>query len=163
MYFVRHLEKEYSNGKGSPYKPKFDPGITETEYSFDLPKNPSKVISSPFSRCVESCKAIYGKQPEIECKLREYLGHWSKCYKNNFNPETWSHIKNIMIIESENIFRSRIKSYLLNLSYEENTVIFTHGFCIFLIYRFFIDLKEYKITKLGTEIEEGIKIDKISN
>lgn len=155
IYFLRHLQKEYANNKG------FDPCIVDDMYNIhNLPENPERIICSPFLRCRQSCKLTYPDfTPEISVNIREYLGHQKKYNKSSFDKTTWKYIKGEKIIEKDVEFYKRIKSFILNISFEKDTVIFTHGFCLFKIFEYFNEIKGFKITKFGKKIENGFKID----
>lgn len=174
IYFIRHGEKLYDNGKGIP---RFDPGIKSVNIDLRhfLPETPDLVISSPFLRCRETAKVFYPDHEILHMSIYcEYLGHWSSISKEDFDQETIKLIKDEKYSSSLNDiltrfsketvkdFKKRMVSTKIDpfLKYD-SIVIITHGFCLSELYTNFLKDSTIKITLFNDNPKDGFKIEKI--
>lgn len=172
IYFIRHGEKLYDNGKGIP---RFDPGIKSVnmDIRYFLPENPDLIISSPFLRCRETAKFFYPEHEILHMSVYcEYLGNWRSISEEDFDQETIKLIKDEKYSSSLNDiltgfskesvkdFKKRIVSTKDNpfLKYD-SIVIITHGFCLSELYKIFSKDIAIKITLFKDNPKDGFKVE----
>ena len=80
VYWIRHAEKAYKNGRGTPLH---DPPLLDTTTPIILNiEEPSCMILSPYLRTRQTAQRLMsglGKSVRVELSvdIAEYLGHWS--------------------------------------------------------------------------------------
>lgn len=154
--FVRHGEKLYDNCRSrDPTAPKFDPVLTK-EFSCLPPhseyhsKSNIVVYSSPYKRCLQTATK-FSDTVTVDCRLGEYLGHWTKDsinYETDFHPSMEGHHKTLpppketsqaMTARMFEFFVERCQE--LKDSPDKHIIVVSHGYPILSLFRRIADYK----------------------
>jgi len=176
LLWIRHGEKKFKNGKGSPgycdhdppLKKNNDPNINIVGHSIFIRFGvPDKIICSPFLRTRETATSLqkffskyYSKDIEIEVDVNigEFLG-WIKPsgLKAQVTEETSTYINPLLGIEKIKDVRERSKNHIDSIRRTDNILIITHGIVIEFIHKHLTGEKLNKVKELsGISLTGGI-------
>lgn len=168
LLWIRHAEKKFKNGKGSPgycdhdppLKKTDDPNINIVGHSIFIRFGvPDKIICSPFLRTRETATNIqkffskfYCKDIEIsiDINIGEFLG-WVKPpgLKARVTEETSKYITPLLGVEKVKDVEERSKIHVDSINRTENILIVTHGIVIEFIHKHLTGKKLNKISELS--------------
>jgi broad specificity phosphatase PhoE len=175
--FVRHGEKLYDNGRSSdPAAPKFDPVLIEDflhlpPHSDYYSKSNVVVYSSPYARTRQTAVKFSDEDAiRVDCRLGEYLGHWSKesiNYETDFHPSMEGHHKTLPPPkETIQAMTARMFEFFVERCQElkddpnKHIIVVSHGYPILSLFR---RLTEYNpkgkySKKISYEAVEGFTV-----
>ena len=177
LLWIRHGEKKFNNGKGSPgyfehdppLKNNDDPKIQIVGHSIFLRFGvPDKIVCSPFLRTRETAKRLqeffltnYKIYIDIciDTNISEFLG-WVKPpgLKAHVSKETSKYIKPILGIEKVKDVEERSKVHIDNIDKTNNILIVTHGIVIEYIHKHLTGEKLNKVKELSGISLTGKKV-----
>lgn len=133
IIFLRHEDKAWKNNEGKNKKQGFDPPIINKDELYnDYFDN---IYCSPYLRCRQTADKYIKKCENFKIctELREYLGHHDNFEEKMFTSITFSHIKDLKFKENYIDLENRLINWLHNSNFEKDTLVITHGFCIYKI------------------------------
>jgi broad specificity phosphatase PhoE len=178
VLWIRHGEKKFRNGKGSPgyykhdppLKHNCDPKINIVGHSIFLRYGvPDKIICSPFLRTRETAEKLkdffmsnYNKSIEIsiDVNIGEFLG-WIKPpgLKAHVSDETLKYVKPILGVEKVKDVEERSKVHIQGIDKSNNVLIVTHGIVIEFIHKHLTGRKLSKVKELSGISLSGEKVE----
>ena len=178
LIWIRHGEKKFPNGKGSPGYFKHDPPLKDNcddkirilgfsiFVKFGIPE---KIICSPFLRTRETAHMLQ-KFFEVEYQssipisvdnnITEFLG-WIRPIgdKADVSKETSKYIEPILGVEKVKDVEERSKTHVNTIKRNINTLIITHGIVIEFINKHLTGEKLNKVKELSGISLKGEKVE----
>jgi broad specificity phosphatase PhoE len=132
---IRHGKKAWANGKkgrvnGSAFDPPLLNGTDVANLKVRLTEKPKYIVCSPFLRCQQTAMILSNNEIPVyvDADLREFLGNWPG--RTITVEETTQKYISEPLVETFDVFRTRVLRTVQKGYYTDNIWIVTHGLVI---------------------------------